>query len=191
MGNSISRRRAAGIRQGQIRAKALPASTMHDAPRFVADVMLGRLAKWLRIAGFDVLYSNRYTDDELDRLSRVENRILLSRDTRLLVRRSVRNFIFLESETIEEQILQILGSTRTVQLPGLLSRCLKCNTPLVGATRESVRDQVPEFVFETQRQFKSCPTCRKIYWAGTHRQAVLQTLRRLAKGQSRVSPSEE
>jgi hypothetical protein len=141
--------------------------------------MLGRLAKWLRIAGFDVLYSNRYTDDELVHLSREEGRVLLSRDTRLLIRRSVRDFIFLESDGIQEQIRQIFLATGTVSLPGLLSRCLECNTLLIQTARESVRDQVPAFVFETQRQFKSCPNCRRIYWAGTHRQAVLHTLNRL------------
>src|SRR5436309_3183374 len=98
MGNSTSRKRAAVLRHMQIRSKAPSLAGWRPAPRFVADVMVGRLAKWLRIAGFDVLYSNRFADDELVSLSLREGRILLSRDTRLLVRRSVKQFIFLESE---------------------------------------------------------------------------------------------
>jgi uncharacterized protein with PIN domain len=141
--------------------------------------MLGRLAKWLRIAGFDVLYSNRFSDDELVALSRREHRILLSRDTRLLVRKAVGRFIFLESEDIRHQIRQIFGLTRTTDLPGLLTRCLSCNELLEAVDRESVQGLVPPFVFETQRQFKRCPACRKLYWAGTHRQAVLRTLEAL------------
>ncbi len=141
--------------------------------------MLGRLAKWLRIAGFDVLYSNRFTDDELVALSREENRILLSRDTRLLVRKSVRYFVFLESEKIQDQISQIFSVARVSELPDLLSRCLACNDRLIEVAREGVREKVPPYVFETQPRFKSCPTCRRIYWAGTHRQGVLNTIRRL------------
>jgi uncharacterized protein with PIN domain len=145
----------------------------------VADVMLGRLSKWLRIAGFDVLYSNTFTDDELVALSRGENRVLLSRDTRLLVRKAVRQFIFLESEDIRAQIRQVFRATRTSTLPGLLTRCLSCNETLHDIERESVRGTVPPFVYQSHSRFKQCPLCRKIYWAGTHRQAVLRTLQSL------------
>ncbi len=143
--------------------------------------MLGRLAKWLRIAGFDVLYSNRFADDELVALSISEERILLSRDTRLLVRKSVKRFIFLESEQIREQIRQVFEATRTGSLPGALTRCLSCNEPLLDAPRELVRGHVPPFVFATQAQFKSCPGCRRFFWAGTHRQSVLRTLENLLR----------
>src|SRR5512138_3457230 len=104
MGNTTSRRRAARAREDQIRAKSARIASAGDPPRFVADVMLGKLSKWLRIAGFDVLYSNRFTDDELVELSHREHRILLSRDTRLLVRKVVDRFVFLESENIQDQI---------------------------------------------------------------------------------------
>jgi uncharacterized protein with PIN domain len=180
MGNSDSRRKAATLRQIQIRSKALPLEP-DAAPRFIADVMLGRLARWLRIAGFDVLYSNSFTDDELVALSRRDGRVLLSRDTRLLVRKAVRRFIFLESEDIKDQIRQILRVTGTRSLPALLTRCLGCNEVLAEVPRAQVRDSVPPYVFETQKQFKVCGRCMKIYWAGTHRQAVLRTLERLLK----------
>jgi len=121
LGNSASRRNAARLRHVQIRSKAPSLEPAASPPRFVADVMLGRLAKWLRIAGFDVLYSNRYEDDELVALSHREDRILLSRDTRLLVRRAVRDFIFLESDDVREQIVQVLQSTHAAALPALLS----------------------------------------------------------------------
>jgi uncharacterized protein with PIN domain len=181
MGNSSSRKKAAGQRKRQIRTKARPFEEKALPARFVADVMLGRLAKWLRIAGFDVLYSNRYTDDELISLSRGEGRILLSRDTRLLVRKSVHNFIFLESEKILEQIRQVFRATETRSLPGLLSRCLSCNVILADMTRERALKLVPPYVFETQAQFKTCSNCGRIYWAGTHRQAVLRTLETLLR----------
>ena len=105
MANSASRKVAAAIRQKQIRAKAVSLDQQETAGlRFVADVMLGRLAKWLRLAGFDVLYSNRFSDDELIEISNRERRVLLSRDTRLLIRKPVRAFIFIDSEDIQKQI---------------------------------------------------------------------------------------
>jgi hypothetical protein len=176
MNKSESRKKAAEQRQQQIRSKAFVRQPDGKPPRFVADVMLGRLAKWLRIAGFDVLYSNRFTDDELVALSRQQGRILLSRDTRLLVRKAVEHFIFLESERVQDQLAQVFDVTQTSSLPGILTRCLSCNEPLREIPRDRVRDRVPPFVFKTQTQFKSCPGCTRIYWAGTHRQSVLRTL---------------
>ncbi len=181
MTKAESRRNAATLRQRRIRSKAFCPQSDGSAPRFVADVMLGRLAKWLRIAGFDVLYSNRFADDELVALSAGENRILLSRDTRLLVRNAVKQFIFLESEHIQVQIRQVFEVTRTRTLPGVLTRCLSCNDVLLEAPREGVRERVPPFVFATQALFKSCPRCSKIYWAGTHRQSVIRILEKLLR----------
>jgi hypothetical protein len=148
-------------------------------PRFIADVMLGRLAKWLRIAGFDVLYSNKFSDEELIAISNREGRVLLSRDTRLLIRRPVKEFIFLESQDIQPQIRQVFETMHISGLPSLLSRCLACNEALVETTRESVRASVPVFVYKTQNRFKCCPRCGKIFWAGTHRSSVIRTLEKL------------
>jgi uncharacterized protein with PIN domain len=179
MKRSESRREAAQLRRRQIRSKAM--STLPGAPKpmFVVDVMLGRLARWLRIAGFDALYSNQFTDDELVALSRTEGRILLSRDTRLLVRKAVQQFIFLESEDIQSQIRQVFAATHTTCLPDILTRCLTCNDTLMDIARDGVRERVPPYVFATQARFKSCPTCLRIYWAGTHRRSVLHTLSKL------------
>lgn len=163
-----------------IRAKSASLVPLEaDRSKFVADVMLGRLAKWLRIAGFDVLYSNRFADDELIVISNTEERVLLSRDTRLLIRKPVKAFIFIDSEDIQMQIRTVFETMRISSLDSALSRCLSCNETLIEADRESVRELVPEFVYRTQRQFKLCPVCRKIFWAGTHRNAVVQTLQKL------------
>ena len=184
MSNNESRRKATAERQRQIRSKAVSPQPEGSTPRFVADVMVGRLAKWLRIAGFDVLYSNRFSDEELVTLSQQQGRILLSRDTRLLVRKAVTRFIFLEQEDIQSQLDQVFRITGTKILPGVLTRCLSCNKTLEQVPHDQVRDQVPPFVFETQTQFKCCPSCNKIYWAGTHRQAVIRTLENLLKNGS-------
>lgn len=180
MGNAETRRKASKLRERQIRDKIAESPVPPvGPPRFVADVMLGKLAKWLRIAGYDVLYSNRYTDDELIRVSRNEDRILLSLDTRLLVRRNVDRFVFLQGRDLQSQLRQILGTFRQAGLPSPLSRCLSCNEILSDIPAESVRDLVPEYVFKHHAGFKICPVCRKIFWSGSHRKSVLKTLQRL------------
>jgi uncharacterized protein len=176
------------LREKQIRAKApllSPQETGH--PRFIADVMLGKLAKWLRIAGFDILYSNKFSDDELAARSNAEGRILLSLDTRLLVRKTVKEFIFLKSQNLQEQIKQILEATHSEGLSSLLTRCLSCNETLIDTSRDSVRDRVPEFVYQTNLHYKICPKCQKVFWAGTHRKSVLRTLEKLGINNERFT----
>lgn len=177
---SEKRMKATVLRREQIRAKLIrPIRPSGEYPRFVADVMLGRLAKWLRIAGFDVLYSNRFSDDELITISNRERRILLSRDTGLLIRRAVKDFIFLESQNIGEQIRQVFDALQARRFPFMFTRCIRCNEALVEAPRESLRDRIPAFVHRTQNRFKVCPKCGKVFWAGTHRSSAVRTLENL------------
>lgn len=178
MGNSETRRRAAAIRLLQIEAKR-PGFEDRDCPRFIADVMLGRLAKWLRLAGFDVLYSNNFDDDEIIEISNRERRVLLSRDTRLLIRRAVKEFVFPRSELVQEQVKEVFAAVHLSSLAAPLTRCLSCNEPLGEIPRESVEGRVPPYVFETQKSFKSCVSCGRIFWAGTHRASVIRSLERL------------
>jgi uncharacterized protein with PIN domain len=167
MGNSATRKKAASIRQKQIRDKSPHLDQWEGGrPKFIADVMLGRLAKWLRIAGFDVLYSNKFSDD----------------DTRLLIRKPVREFIYLESQDVQKQVRQVFEKMHIHSLSFPLTRCLSCNEALVEINRESVRRRVPTFVYQTQIYFKSCPKCGKVFWAGTHRMAVIRILEKLLAG---------
>jgi len=185
MSNSETRKRATSARLEQIHAKSAALWPQEEEEcRFAADVMLGRLAKWLRIAGFDVLYSNKFSDNELISVSNREGRILLSRDTRLLVRKTVKYFIYLESENTQDQLKQVLETIRQTRLTSFLTRCLSCNEVLIEVPRESVHDRVPAFVYKTQSHFKSCPVCGKLFWAGTHRISVLHTLENLLKAKN-------
>lgn len=151
--------------------------------------MLGKLAKWLRIAGFDVLYSNRFSDDELIALSNSEGRILLSLDSRLLVRKAVTNFIYMESRDLQDQIRQILDCTHARKFLSPLSRCLECNEPLTDVPPESVHNRVPAYVFKTQSHFKLCPGCRKIFWSGSHRSSIFRVLESLSPGERSGFPT--
>ena len=134
--------------------------------KFLADNMLGRLATWLRLLGYDTAYQHDATDAELARRARVEQRILLTRDVELTRRRGVRA-VLIESEQVEEQVGQVFHALN-LTARAAFSRCAECNSVLEEVSKESVRGQVPPYVFHTQERFRRCPRCAHIYWRGTH-----------------------
>jgi hypothetical protein len=154
-------------------------------PRFIADCMLGRLAKWLRVLGCDVAYDSRISDDALIARSRREGRAILTRDTRLVMRRTLRGGgapapILIESDQPEEQLIEMVKRHGLDLRPEqLLSRCLRCNEPTHDVAPDAVRDLVPVYVFQTQKKFSRCPACGRIYWRATH---VESMVRRLGRG---------
>jgi len=143
--------------------------------KFVADVMVGKLARWLRVLGLDVVYSNAFTDDEIIRIAKSENRIILTRDTRLLSRLIGSPYVFIESDHYKEQVQQVV---RTFDLKEfrVFSRCLECNTLLQDVDREAVFEKIPPYVYLTQERFAICPTCDRVYWHGTHADEMLKRL---------------
>lgn len=134
--------------------------------KFIADNMLGSLARWLRILGYDVTYPPHADDNELVRLARTEGRVLLTRDVALARRKGLRAFL-VESNGLEEQICQFVQHWG--ESPGgPFSRCPICNTPLREASKEEVEDRVPSYVLRAQENFSLCPGCGRVYWPGTH-----------------------
>jgi len=134
--------------------------------KFLADNMLGRLAIWLRLLGYDTAYHHDATDAQLARIARAENRVLLTRDVELTRRRGVRA-ILIKSEQAEEQLRQVFHALNLTAREAF-SRCAECNTVLEEVSKESVRGQVPPYVFHTQERYRRCPRCARIYWRGTH-----------------------
>ena len=116
--------------------------------KFLADAMLGRLATWLRLLGYDTAYSSDAADAELARRARLEQRILLTRDVELTRRRGVRA-VLVEGELVEDQVRQVFH-VLNLTAQEAFSRCAECNTVLEEARKESVRAQVPPYVFHTQ-----------------------------------------
>jgi uncharacterized protein with PIN domain len=143
--------------------------------KFVADVMVGKLARWLRILGFDTAYSNKFEDDELLRIAQSEDRVLLTRDTGLASRSGSIRHVFIESDHFREQLRQVLKDLGLKDFK-VFSRCLECNTPLVEVDKEDVFEKVPPFVYLTQERFASCPSCRRVYWHGTHAEEMLKRI---------------
>lgn len=144
-------------------------------PRLLADCMLGRLAKWLRILGYDTRYFKVCPDHYLARVARAEDRILLTRDHELSHRRGLRT-ILIQSEELEEQIHQVILE---VGLPpgDTFGRCPVCNEPLRQIDRQAAKSLVPPYVWRTQRTFRQCPACKRVFWPGTHWQRMCERLR--------------
>lgn len=139
--------------------------------------MLGKLARWLRILGFDAAYETRIADEELIARARAEGRVLLTRDTRLVRRRELPPHLLIESERAPAQLRQVLSAFGLEVNPRtLLSRCLVCNEATGEISREEARGEVPPYVFRTQRRFARCPACLRIYWRATHVEDILERL---------------
>jgi uncharacterized protein with PIN domain len=137
--------------------------------------MLGKLARWLRIIGYDTLYDSSISDDEIISRSIKEDRIILTRDTLLVKRRGVSRYLFIESDHIKEQFRQVVDAYG-LSIDYLFNRCLHCNTSIKPVDKEKVKKQVPPYVFKTQSWFARCPSCGKIYWQGTHADQVRKFL---------------
>jgi hypothetical protein len=143
---------------------------------FIADVMVGKLARWLRVLGIDVKYSNTYEDDEIIRIAETENRIILTRDTRLAARDNQAKCILIESGDYRKQIDQVL-QTFDIKEFHVFSRCLECNVRLENVDKESVFERVPTYVYLTQERFAICRSCNRIFWRGTHTDEMLRRIR--------------
>jgi len=140
---------------------------MNDEPlRLLADGMLGRLVKWLRLLGYDTAYDNAASDPQLARRARAEGRVLLTRDRELAARRGLRTLL-IQSEVLEEQVHEVQATLGPPPHPPL-SRCAVCNGVLEPVSPARVADRVPPYVLRTQTEFRRCPSCGRIYWPGSH-----------------------
>jgi uncharacterized protein with PIN domain len=149
---------------------------MDTRPSFLADAMLGRLCKWLRVLGWDTSYIKNKPTIDLLRTAETEGRILLTR------RQDIENasLVFMKSERLEEQLqqLEILFSVVTNAKP--FSRCIECNSELQLIDKEEVKDKVPFFTCRTQKEFYICPSCGKVFWPGSHHDAMLKKIKELS-----------
>jgi uncharacterized protein with PIN domain len=144
---------------------------------FVADAMLGKLVGWLRVMGIDVVYDPHTTDAHLLRCAEREGRVLLTRDRGLANRRGPARRLLIESAYYHEQVAEVVRAFKLAGKTTVFSRCIRCNTSLRSVSRDFVAGKVPAYVFATQMTFKTCDTCNRLYWSGTHRDNMLRQLR--------------
>lgn len=161
-----------------------PQEPAEPVQRFIADSMLGRLARWLRILGYDTAYETVITDEALVERAVQDQRWLLTRDRRLAIRKLIRDrHTLIISDHLDEQLRQLRDE---LQLPLDLSvdrgyRCAACNQRLVVIPREEAVSKVPPLVTEQHHRFMQCRCCGRVYWPGIHWTNIRQQLTQLAK----------
>lgn len=132
---------------------------------FVCDVMLGKLARYLRMLGIDARYV-RQGEDIASFVAPPEGSLFLTK------RRGVTSCgraVLIKADDPKEQLLEIKKYIRRHFDPSaLMSRCLDCNTLLADIPKEDIEQLVPEYVFHHHEKFKTCPSCKKVYWEGSH-----------------------
>lgn len=146
--------------------------------------MLGTLAKWLRILGFDALFDPALDDHQLVRLARAENRVLLTRD-RELARRPGLRVLLITDERLEDQVRQVLTDLH-LSPDQSFSRCPVCNEPLEPLSHEAARSRVPAYVAQAHETFRACPACERVYWRGSHWQQMDEFLNSIKSPKSEI-----
>jgi uncharacterized protein len=139
------------------------------ALRFICDSMLGRLAKNLRMLGFDTPYARCLTPRQLMQSALEQQRILLTRRRAFLKSIATGFCIFMRSNDPEEQMRQVIAECSSAKaLIRPFTICLRCNDPLSGIAKEAAAGRVPDYVFTTVDHFAACTSCGRVYWKGTH-----------------------
>ena len=160
-----------------------------NAAKFIVDHNVGKLAKWLRMMGYDTLFFNGEDDSEMIATALAEDRVILTRDTRIMERRLVTTgqlkATLIGYETLELQIKQVIETLNLDIHFKPFSICLECNKPLVERGKEQVRERVLPYVFQSQEQYMECPACHRIYWRGTHWRAMTRKLEKFMSYQGK------
>jgi uncharacterized protein with PIN domain len=145
--------------------------------RFILDGMLGSLARWLRIIGYDTIYYVDKEDDELRDEAKKNNRTLITRDHELY-KKAVKNGIavyLLQSEKTTIQLKE-LADTLGLKMVPLNTRCPKCNSVLNHVEKEAVKERVPKASLKAFNEFWQCKKCKAVYWRGSHWIQIVKTL---------------
>jgi len=165
---------------------------MNDPIRFFADDMAGKLARWLRLAGWDCAYERSIPDSELVRRSEEEARMILTRATHLAEKHLRDRIFLLTSENPVTQLKQVRRAFHLDLRKGLFTRCLEDNGLVHPIQRGEVETLVPPYVFETKTDFYRCPECGRIYWEGSHQDSMrrrLETWLQEWENEDRMEPS--
>jgi uncharacterized protein len=153
---------------------------MEGEPHFLLDNHLGQLATYLRMFGFDCLYRNDYQDDELAQVAVEQERVLLTRDRRLLMRKGIRHGYCIHQTDPHRQAAEVLKRFSLTDRIKPFQRCLKCNTPLQVVNKQDIIDRLEPLTKRYYDDFRICPNCQQIYWKGSHFERMQEQIIELA-----------
>lgn len=147
--------------------------------KFLASRELGRLAKWLRILGFDTEYHRDNNKSSFIIKALREDRIVLTRN-KIILKDKALKILFIKSEVLKDQLRQVANDFN-IDLNScvMFTRCILCNKELIGVNKEDMVAKVPKYVYETQKELCQCPQCNRVYWQGTHWGNVQEILEKI------------
>jgi uncharacterized protein len=149
--------------------------------KFTLDVHLGKLAKSLRLCGFDAYYDTNYSDEEIIRFSLSDDRIILTRDKELLKSKDVTRGYRIRSQYVDEQLREVFLRFDLHNKVKPFSRCMECNGLLEEVRKEEIIDRLSPKTSEFYQNFKKCSGCDKIYWEGSHYERMKKYIDSLIK----------
>jgi uncharacterized protein with PIN domain len=147
--------------------------------RFIADANLGRLARYLRMTGFDTLFDINLDDGDIIRIAQEEKRIILTRDIGILKNSKVSRGYFIRNQQPEWQLAEVVKKFDLKRQFMPFIRCIACNGNILPVSREEVLDQLPEQVQSDFREFFRCDHCGRVYWKGSHYERMREKIGRL------------
>jgi uncharacterized protein len=151
--------------------------------KFIADENVGKLAKRLRLLGFDTLFFKGEDDGNMIQTALAEKRIVITRDTRILERKPVAGgkvkTLLIQTDNVDEQTAWILNELDLIEYAHPFTLCIECNAPLVRISRSQAKERVPPYVWQNHDEFVECRSCRRVYWKGTHWAAMRRLLRQI------------
>ena len=148
-----------------------------NQPKFLCDDNLGKLARYLRLLGYDTFFEKTLDDARLLSTMLKENRIVLTRDRKLIKRLPAGRFVLIEDDSPETQIKSVIG--QLVLKPdrdAFFSRCLECNEPCVEISRDEIEEKVFPYILKKHESFSKCPACGRIFWPGSHYKDMVRKL---------------
>jgi len=161
---------------------------MSADPKFITDASLAGLAKWLRLLGYDTVVYEKEAGRPMMRQAQCQARILLTRRRDMMERQFTGRLLLLPEAGVGGQLFFVISKlSLKINKEKMHTLCVRCNEPVLPVEKETIRDQVPQFVLENCSHFNQCKKCRKIYWQGTHQRNALQFLE---KNNIKISNSE-
>lgn len=146
--------------------------------KFITDVNLGKLAKWMRLLGYDTVFYHGNADRDFLKRAVQEGRVALTRKKTMAGRLPSGNLVIIHSDNVLDQLRELMETLSFVPDPArMFSICARCNADLIEVSKDEISGMVPDYIFASHTEFHMCPHCKGVFWPGTHIEKVHSFLR--------------
>jgi hypothetical protein len=146
--------------------------------KFITDVNLGKLAKWMRLLGYDTVFYHGNADQDFLKRAAQEGRVALTRKKAMAGKLPSGNLVIIHSDNVLDQLRELMETLSFLPDPArMFSICARCNADLIEVSKDKISGMVPDYIFASHTEFHMCPHCKGVYWPGTHIEKVQSFLR--------------